>query len=273
VRGGRQRPLRRSRPERSVALDWKIEARVSVRCTARAVGQCVATPCARQAGGLRGEAHVGRRAPRLLAFRRRSARVIQPAPARLRPPTCRAQGVIMHLLPPSRHRALLLASRASALRKFSTLSERRLWQELSGGRVLGVRFRRQVVVGPFIADFLAPGLRLIVEVDGPVHARTARADARRDEKFAGLGIGCSGWWRSKSFMSCPWSSLAYARRSSSSAALREGAASSRVVPNARWGRPFAVSIEEFLPLVPERSAPDSGSMSFVTLDDFSWKDR
>jgi very-short-patch-repair endonuclease len=93
----------------------------------------------------------------------------------------------MHRLPPSRHRALVLRARASALREFSTISERKLWQELSAGRVLGVRFRRQVVVGPFIADFLAPTLRLIVEVDGPVHERTAAADARRDDKLRRLG--------------------------------------------------------------------------------------
>jgi very-short-patch-repair endonuclease len=93
----------------------------------------------------------------------------------------------MHRLPPSRHRVLVLRARASALRDFSTLSERRLWQELSAGRVLGVRFRRQVVVGRFIADFLAPAIRLIVEVDGPIHERTARADARRDDKLHRLG--------------------------------------------------------------------------------------
>ena len=91
-----------------------------------------------------------------------------------------------HLLP-SRQRAKLLVERAHALRQFSTVSEGRLWLELSGGRLLGVRFRRQVPVGPFIADFLAPALRLIVEVDGSAHARRQRADARRDEKLRRLG--------------------------------------------------------------------------------------
>jgi hypothetical protein len=41
----------------------------------------------------------------------------------------------MNLLPPSRHRALILRARASALSEFSTVSERRLWVELSGGKV------------------------------------------------------------------------------------------------------------------------------------------
>jgi very-short-patch-repair endonuclease len=65
----------------------------------------------------------------------------------------------MRRFTPSRHRASVLTTRASALREFSTVSERKLWQELSAGRVLGVRFRRQVVAASFIADFAAPALR------------------------------------------------------------------------------------------------------------------
>jgi very-short-patch-repair endonuclease len=43
------------------------------------------------------------------------------------------------------------------------------------------------VVGRFIADFAAPSVRLIVEVDGGYHARRTRADAARDEKLRRLG--------------------------------------------------------------------------------------
>jgi very-short-patch-repair endonuclease len=42
--------------------------------------------------------------------------------------------------------------------------------------------------GRFIADFYAPALRLIVEVDGSVHEHKRRADARRDEKLRRLGL-------------------------------------------------------------------------------------
>jgi very-short-patch-repair endonuclease len=84
-------------------------------------------------------------------------------------------------------RQRLLAERARALREFPTVSERKPWLALSGGQ-LGVSFRRQVpLLGRFIADFFAPPLRLVVEVDGSVHERTRRADARRDEKLARLG--------------------------------------------------------------------------------------
>ena len=64
--------------------------------------------------------------------------------------------------------------------------EQALWSEIRGGR-LGVWFYRQVVIGRFIVDFLAPKERLIVEVDGGYHSTRAGADARRDRKLARMG--------------------------------------------------------------------------------------
>jgi len=67
-----------------------------------------------------------------------------------------------------------------------TESEARLWSALKA-RQLGVSFRRQVPVGgQFIADFCAPSIQLIVEVDGAIHARKQLADARRDRKLIRL---------------------------------------------------------------------------------------
>ena len=69
-----------------------------------------------------------------------------------------------------------------------TESEARLWSALKACR-LGVSFRRQVpVVGQFIADFCAPSIGLIVEVDGPIHARKPGPDARRDLKLRRAGF-------------------------------------------------------------------------------------
>jgi very-short-patch-repair endonuclease len=64
--------------------------------------------------------------------------------------------------------------------------EQALWSEIRGGR-LGVWFRRQVVIGRFIVDFLASRERLVVEVDGGYHATRVGADARRDCKLARMG--------------------------------------------------------------------------------------
>ena len=71
---------------------------------------------------------------------------------------------------------------ARNMREQPTNSERLLWAELSAGK-LGVWFRRQVVVGTSIVDFMAPARKLVVEIDGGYHAdaRRQRADARRDE--------------------------------------------------------------------------------------------
>jgi very-short-patch-repair endonuclease len=87
----------------------------------------------------------------------------------------------------SRSRQQLLAARAHAMRAYASEPERRLWHELRAGR-LGIVFRRQVVLGErYVADFAAPAGRLVVEVDGAVHARSRRADERRDSDLGRLG--------------------------------------------------------------------------------------
>ncbi len=70
---------------------------------------------------------------------------------------------------------------------YSTSALAWLWARLSGSQ-LGVAFRRQVVLGEYIVDFLAPACRLVVEVDGAYHARRLRADARRDARLRALGF-------------------------------------------------------------------------------------
>jgi len=81
----------------------------------------------------------------------------------------------------------LLAERAYALRTNPTNSEHTLWQALRCNR-LGVAFRRQVPVGgKYIADFMAPSLKLIIEVDGGSHNQRKTADARRDRNLRRLG--------------------------------------------------------------------------------------
>ena len=88
---------------------------------------------------------------------------------------------------PGTRRHSLLAERASQMRHGPTASEARLFEALRGGR-LGVSFRRQVpVLGRFIADFLAPEVRLVVEVDGLYHTRRSPADARRDRALQRAG--------------------------------------------------------------------------------------
>jgi len=87
----------------------------------------------------------------------------------------------------SAQQADLLTARARLMRSSPTASERLLWSRISG-RQLGVVFRRQVpLLGRFVADFLAPAQRLVVEVDGTYHVQRGCADARRDAVLARAG--------------------------------------------------------------------------------------
>jgi very-short-patch-repair endonuclease len=58
---------------------------------------------------------------------------------------------------------------AKYLRANPTDAERRLWQLLRGKQVAHLRFRRQQPVGSYIADFLCPAAKLIIELDGGQH--------------------------------------------------------------------------------------------------------
>jgi very-short-patch-repair endonuclease len=81
----------------------------------------------------------------------------------------------------------VLHERAHAMRHAPTASEALLFEALRGGR-LGVSFRRQVpLAGRYIADLVAPSLRLVVEIDGGYHAARKEADARRDRALARAG--------------------------------------------------------------------------------------
>ena len=70
-------------------------------------------------------------------------------------------------------------SRARELRHSATPAERLLWQYLSRSQ-LGVKFSRQMPVGPYFADFLCREQMLIVELDGFSHDVQPGRDAVRD---------------------------------------------------------------------------------------------
>jgi very-short-patch-repair endonuclease len=84
------------------------------------------------------------------------------------------------------HTPPLVELHARQMRSSLTPSEQALW-ELIRGRRLGVQFRRQVPIGRFIVDFLAPVERVVVEVDGGYHAQRAASDGRRDRVLGRLG--------------------------------------------------------------------------------------
>lgn len=82
----------------------------------------------------------------------------------------------------------LLKSNANASRRHPTQAESVFWERVRNKR-LGQRFRRQHIIGEYIADFVCLPLRLIVEIDGPYHADgEARAhDEQRTQYLTRLG--------------------------------------------------------------------------------------
>ena len=65
----------------------------------------------------------------------------------------------------------MLLERALSMRRELTAPERLLWHALRAQRLDCAKFRRQVVIGRYVADFACriPKM-LIVEVDGETHA-------------------------------------------------------------------------------------------------------
>ncbi|MEZ4520849.1 MAG: endonuclease domain-containing protein [Thermomicrobiales bacterium] len=79
---------------------------------------------------------------------------------------------------------------ARDFRKAPTHSEQILWEHLRGRKLAGTKFRRQQPIGPFVVDFCAPSLRLVVEVDGPIHdaLEEHKRDAERQHLIERLGF-------------------------------------------------------------------------------------
>jgi very-short-patch-repair endonuclease len=79
--------------------------------------------------------------------------------------------------------------RAKRLRQRSTLSENVLWERLRDRQFLSLKFRRQVAIGPYVADFYCHERRLVLELDGAVHEeeRQRAHDQNRDANLSSLG--------------------------------------------------------------------------------------
>jgi very-short-patch-repair endonuclease len=77
-------------------------------------------------------------------------------------------------------------ARARELRKDMSGTERFVWSRLRRKQLSGHKFRRQVPIGPYFADFVCLPARLVVEIDGPFHEE--ESDARKTAYFEGQGF-------------------------------------------------------------------------------------
>ena len=84
-------------------------------------------------------------------------------------------------------------AKARRMRRSPTEAERKLWLLLRGRRLAGFKFRRQVPIGPYVADFLSQGVKAIIEVDGSQHEGSSR-DRVRDAWFESAGYRVLRYW-------------------------------------------------------------------------------
>ena len=87
-----------------------------------------------------------------------------------------------------------LIANARVLRVNSTDAERRLWYHLRARRMSGYRFRRQMPIGRFVADFVCIRARLIVELDGGQHFDHLLEDLERTRELASRGFRVIRFW-------------------------------------------------------------------------------
>lgn len=65
------------------------------------------------------------------------------------------------------------------LRKEHRWEENKVWQHLRDGKFLNLKFRRQHVIEGFVVDFYCHELKLVIEVDGPIHLKQKEYDRER----------------------------------------------------------------------------------------------
>ncbi len=97
-------------------------------------------------------------------------------------PAERVHAILVH---PGREQGLgrggrqYMKSLARLLRRQMTDAERLLWHHLRAQRLGGFKFRRQLVIEPYIVDFACLEAKLVVEADGGQHGEEQDGDDKR----------------------------------------------------------------------------------------------
>ncbi len=89
---------------------------------------------------------------------------------------------------------------AKRLRRNMTDAERRLWSKLRSKQFLGMKFRRQHPIGPFIVDFVCLENNLVIELDGGQHALDVENDKLRDDWLKNEGFTVLRYWNNEVLM-------------------------------------------------------------------------
>jgi very-short-patch-repair endonuclease len=90
--------------------------------------------------------------------------------------------------------APLMLQRARRMRRDGTDAERKLWSLVRNRRLGGYKFKRQIWIGAFIADFVCEQPQLIVELDGGQHSMQMSYDFARTRYFKARGYRVVRYW-------------------------------------------------------------------------------
>jgi very-short-patch-repair endonuclease len=88
----------------------------------------------------------------------------------------------------------IMILRARSLRRNATDAEKLLWSALRDRRLEGIRFRRQVVIGRYVADFGAANPKLVIELDGVQHEQQTSYDGVRPRYLEDEGYFVMRFW-------------------------------------------------------------------------------
>jgi very-short-patch-repair endonuclease len=84
--------------------------------------------------------------------------------------------------------------RSRSLRADPTDAERKLWALLRGRQLGGAKFRRQVPIDRYFADFACVDAKLVVELDGGQHNDRAAYDQQRTDVLLACGWRVVRFW-------------------------------------------------------------------------------
>ncbi len=88
---------------------------------------------------------------------------------------------------------------ARRLRRNDTKAEALFWREVRGRHLGGYKFRRQVSISNYFADFACESAKLIVELDGDQHAEMLGEDAARTTELENYGYRVIRFWNGDLF--------------------------------------------------------------------------
>ena len=86
---------------------------------------------------------------------------------------------------------------ARRLRSEQTDAERKLWSIVRNRKLDGFKFRRQVPIDRYFADFVCMEARLIVELDGGQHSERVEYDAERTKALEACDFQVLRFWNSQ----------------------------------------------------------------------------